>query len=146
MSETHLLSHAVSHAAADARAAVCLAHAASGVSASLRRFGVRFRDEVAVVGLGSQGQLGVKLAKALGAQVTVLGLSASQREEARRLGADAFITLTGPEAFAAHAGRFRAILHAVPENHDDHAYAGLLQSEGLMLRLGAGDESPLLVA
>ncbi|MEZ0373283.1 MAG: hypothetical protein ACAI44_29610 [Candidatus Sericytochromatia bacterium] len=132
--------------AAEARAAVCLAHAAPLMSASLRRLGLGAWDEIAVVGFGPQGDLGVKLAKALGAQVTVLGLSAGQREEARRLGADAFITLTGPEAFAAHAGRFRAILNAAPDAQEDAVYLGLLQAGGLMVHLNAPDEVSLLAA
>ncbi|MEZ0373090.1 MAG: zinc-binding dehydrogenase [Candidatus Sericytochromatia bacterium] len=132
--------------AAEAGTAVCLVHAAPLLSASLRRLGVSVTDEVAVVGFGPQGLLGVKLAKALGAQVTVLGLAADQREQARRLGADAFITLTGPEAFAAHAGRFRAILNAAPDDYDDAAYLSLLEADGLIVHLGSLDERSLLAA
>lgn len=134
-------------AAADT--ATCLAYAAHWVDASLRRFGLSSADEVAVV-VGPHSSLGVKLAKALGAQVTMLGHAPAQREEARRLGADAFITLTGPESFAAHAGRFRALLYAAPEaaaeTQDNTGYDELLASDGLMLRLGAQAGSAPLAA
>ena len=57
----------------------------------LRHFGVRSGHTVAVVGLGGLGHMGVKLAHAIGCNVTVLSHSPSKRDDALRLGADDFV-------------------------------------------------------
>src|SRR5262249_28118932 len=61
------------------------------VSSPLRHFGVKPGDKVAVVGLGGLGHMGVKIAKALGAHVTVLSSSPSKRDDALALGAEDFV-------------------------------------------------------
>jgi uncharacterized zinc-type alcohol dehydrogenase-like protein len=106
----------------------------------LRHFGVKAGDQVAVVGLGGLGHMGVKLAKAMGAHVTVLSHSPAKREDALRLGADAFVVTSGPEAFEAHAGRFSFILDTVSATHDYNAYLGLLKRDGTMVLVGAPPE------
>lgn len=137
--------HTFSTAAAQEQSARCLALAAPLVNASLRHFGVRVRDEVAIVGVGSAAQLGVTLAKSLGARVTVLGLQPGQREEARRLGADSFITLYGPDAYLNHAGRFRVILNTHQDTQTED-YRALLQTDGLILKMDHSAERVLRVA
>ncbi len=106
----------------------------------LRHFGVKAGDAIAVVGLGGLGHMGVKLAKAMGAQVTVLSHSPTKREDALKLGADDFVVTTGPEAFAANAGRFSFILDTVSAPHDYNAYLGLLARDGTMVVVGAPPE------
>ena len=75
----------------------------------LRYFGVTPGDEVAVVGLGGLGHLGVKFAVAFGARVTVLSHSASKREAAMALGAHDFVVTSEEGAFAANKNRFKLI-------------------------------------
>ena len=106
----------------------------------LRHFGVKAGDAVAVVGLGGLGHMGVKLAKAMGATVTVLSHSPSKREDALRLGADDFVVTSSAEAFEANAGRFSFILDTVSAQHDYNAYLGLLKRDGTMVLVGAPPE------
>jgi uncharacterized zinc-type alcohol dehydrogenase-like protein len=106
----------------------------------LRHFGVKAGDNVAVVGLGGLGHMGVKLAKALGAHVTVLSHSPGKREDALRLGADDFIATKDPAVFEQNAGRFAFILDTVAAKHDYDAYVRLLRRDGTMVLVGAPDE------
>jgi uncharacterized zinc-type alcohol dehydrogenase-like protein len=109
----------------------------------LRHYGVKAGDEVAIVGLGGLGHMGVKLAKAMGARVTVLSHSPSKRDDALRLGADDFIATKDPEVFKTHAGRFDFILDTVSAQHDYNAYLGLLRLDGTMVLVGLPDPTPL---
>ncbi|HEY9854992.1 MAG TPA: NAD(P)-dependent alcohol dehydrogenase [Stenomitos sp.] len=109
----------------------------------LRHFGVKPGDRVAVVGLGGLGHMGVKLAKAMGAHVTVLSHSPSKRDDALRLGADDFVSTRDPAAFRQHAGRFDFILDTVSAQHAYVDYLGLLGRDGTMVLVGLPDPSPL---
>ena len=106
----------------------------------LRRHGVKAGDPIAVVGLGGLGHMAVKLAKALGANVTVLSHSPGKREGALRLGADDFIATHDPSVFEKNAGRFKLILDTVSAPHDYNSYLGLLHLDGTMVLLGLPDQ------
>lgn len=106
----------------------------------LRRFGVEAGDEVAVVGLGGLGHMGVKIAKAMGARVTVLSHSPNKRDDAVKLGADDFIATKDASVFQANAGRFDFILDTVSAPHDYNAYLGMLKRDGTMILVGAPDQ------
>ena len=109
----------------------------------LRHWGVKAGDKVAIVGLGGLGHMGVKLAKAMGAHVTVLSHSPSKRAAALELGADDFVATGEATAFTANAGRFRFILDTVSAQHDYNAYLGMLQRNGTMVLVGVPDPTPL---
>ena len=109
----------------------------------LRYFGAGQGRAVAVLGLGGLGHMGVKLAKALGANVTVLSHSPGKRDDARRLGADDFIVTRDPGELERHARRFDFILDTVSAQHDYSAYLGLLRRDGVMVLVGLPDASPL---
>jgi uncharacterized zinc-type alcohol dehydrogenase-like protein len=113
---------------------------------SLKHFGVKAGDKVAVVGLGGLGHMAVKLAHALGAHVTVLSHSPNKRDDALRLGADDFIATKDESAFKENAGRFDLIFDAVSAQHDYNAYLNLLKRDGTMVLLGLPDPSPLAAA
>jgi len=113
---------------------------------SLKRFGVKAGDKVAVVGLGGVGHMTVKLAHALGAHVTVLSHSPNKRDDALRLGADDFIATKDESAFKENAGRFDFIFDTVSAQHDYNAYLNLLKRDGTMVLLGLPDPSPLVAA
>ena len=102
----------------------------------LRHFGVKAGDQVAVVGLGGLGHMGVKIACAMGAQVTVLSHTPAKREEALRLGAADFIATGAPGAFKQNASRFDFILDTVSAQHDYNSYLGLLKHDGTMVLVG----------
>jgi uncharacterized zinc-type alcohol dehydrogenase-like protein len=106
----------------------------------LRHFGVKAGDRVAVVGLGGLGHMGVKLAKAMGANVTVLSHSPGKRADALRLGADDFLATGEAGVFENNAGRFDFILDTVSAKHDYNACLGLLRRDGTMVLVGAPDE------
>lgn len=94
----------IPHGIAPERAAPLLCAGITTYS-PLRHFGVGAGDKVAIVGLGGLGHMGVKLAKAFGANVTVLSHSPAKRDDALRLGADDFIATRDAEAFTANAKR-----------------------------------------
>jgi uncharacterized zinc-type alcohol dehydrogenase-like protein len=109
----------------------------------MKQFGVKAGDRVAVVGLGGLGHMGVKLARAMGAHVTVLSHSPSKKDDALRLGADEFAPTKDGSAFRDYAGRFDFVLDTVSAAHDFNAYLGLLRLDGTMVLVGAPDPQPL---
>jgi uncharacterized zinc-type alcohol dehydrogenase-like protein len=111
----------------------------------LRHFGVKPGSEVAVVGLGGLGHMAVKLARAMGARVTVLSSSESKRADALALGADDFAATREVATFKRLARRFDLILDTVSAEHDYNAYLNLLRLDGTMVLLGI-PEQPAPVA
>jgi alcohol dehydrogenase (NADP+) len=109
----------------------------------LHHFGVKPGDEVAVVGLGGLGHMGVKFAKALGAAVTLLSHSPGKRADALRLGADDFLATGEANVFQKYAGHFNFILDTVSAQHDYNAYLNLLKLDGTMVLVGLPNPSPL---
>ena len=89
--------------------------------------------KVAIVGLGGLGHMGVKLAHALGAEVTVLSQSLKKQADGKRLGADHFYATSDPETFAQLKGRFDLIINTVSAGIDWNEYLGLLKVDGAMV-------------
>ncbi|GFE62653.1 NAD(P)-dependent alcohol dehydrogenase [Geobacter sp. AOG2] len=112
----------------------------------LSRFGVKAGDEVAVVGLGGLGHMGVKIAKAMGARVTVLSHSLTKREDALRLGADDFIATSDERVFKENAKRFDFILDTISAQHDYNAFLGMLRRDGTMVLVGLPEPTLLSAA
>ncbi|CAM3065437.1 NAD(P)-dependent alcohol dehydrogenase [Corallococcus sp. ZKHCc1 1396] len=110
----------------------------------LRHYGLKAGDKLAVVGLGGLGHMGVKLGKAMGAEVTVLSTSPSKRDDALSLGAAHFAATSDKKTFKALANQFDFILDTVSAPHDYNAYLGLLKRDGTMILVGAPEApSPL---
>jgi len=103
----------------------------------LRRHGVGKGSKVAVVGLGGLGHMGVKLAVALGAEVTVITTSASKADDARALGATDVLLSKDPKAMMAAANRFDFILDTIPTKHNVNPYLMLLGRNGVLVLVGA---------
>jgi alcohol dehydrogenase (NADP+) len=112
----------------------------------MRRFGVQAGTELAVVGLGGLGHMGVKIAKAMGARVTVLSHSPRKREDALRLGADHFIATGEKGALKENARRFEFILDTVSAKHDYNSYLNLLRRDGTMVLVGMPEPTLLSAA
>ena len=91
---------------------------------------------VGVVGLGGLGHMAVKIAAAMGAEVTMLSKSRSKEADARRLGAHAFELTSDTGAFKKLAGRFDLLIDTISVSHDLDAHLGLLRAEGAMVILG----------
>lgn len=103
----------------------------------LKRWGVKSGDKVAVVGMGGLGHMAVKLAKAMGAEVTVITTSPGKADAARKVGASEVLVSTDAEAMAAAAGRFNLIVNTIPVGHDIGHYTGLIRPNGTMVIVGA---------
>ena len=106
----------------------------------LRRWGVGPGKKVAVAGLGGLGHMGVKLAAAMGAEVTVLSTSPAKEADAKKLGAHSFVNIRDAEAAAKAAGSFDFILDTISSNHDYNAYLALLGLNGVMVVVGVPTE------
>jgi len=106
----------------------------------LRKWGAGPGKQVAVVGLGGLGHMAVKLAHAMGAEVTVLSQSLKKQEDAQRLGADAYHATSDPATFDVLAGRFDLILNTVSASLDVNAYLRLLAVDGAFVNVGAPPE------
>ncbi|WP_410874628.1 NAD(P)-dependent alcohol dehydrogenase [Nocardia sp. A7] len=126
--------------ALDPAAAAPLLCAGITVYAPLKRWGAGPGTRVAVVGLGGLGHVGVKMAKAMGAEVTVLSRSESKREAALELGADDYAATGDPETFAKLANRFHIVLNTVSAPIDVNAYLGLLRIGGTLASVGVTTE------
>ncbi|MDE2154563.1 MAG: NAD(P)-dependent alcohol dehydrogenase [Xanthomonadaceae bacterium] len=102
----------------------------------LRHWKVGKGSKVAVVGLGGLGHMGLKFAKALGAEVTLFTRSPGKESEARRLGAGYVVLSTDPAQMQAVAGQFDFILDTVPQQHDLNPYLGTLKINGVHVLVG----------
>ena len=111
----------------------------------LRHWNAGRGTSVAVVGLGGLGHMGVKLAHAMGAKVTVLSQSLKKMEDGLRLGADEYYATSDPATFKTLTGSFDLILNTVSANLDLNAYLGLLKTDGTLVELGM-PERPMSVA
>src|SRR5690349_11833716 len=95
---------------------------------------------VAVVGLGGLGHMAVKLAHAMGAEVTVLSQSLRKQQDGLRLGADAYHATSDDATFAELAGRFDLIVNTVSAGIDIGRFLMLLKTDGTLVNVGAAPE------
>ncbi|ANK73686.1 hydroxyacid dehydrogenase [Ensifer adhaerens] len=92
--------------------------------------------KVAIVGMGGLGHMGVKLAHAMGADVTVLSQTLSKKEDGLKLGADHYYATNDPETFTALAGTFDLIICTVAAEIDWNAHLNLLKVDGDLVLVG----------
>ena len=102
----------------------------------LRHWKTKPGSRVGVVGLGGLGHMAVKLAAAMGAEVTMLSTSKKKEGDARRLGAHEFGLTSDPGTFKKLARRFDLIIDTISAPHDYNAYLGLVKVDGTMVLLG----------
>jgi uncharacterized zinc-type alcohol dehydrogenase-like protein len=124
----------------DSPAAAPLLCAGITTYSPLRHWGAGPGKRVAVVGLGGLGHMGVKLAHAMGAEVTVLSQSLKKQEDGLRLGAAAYFATSDPDTFSELAGRFDLIINTVSAPIDVDAYLSLLAVGGALVNVGAPAE------
>jgi uncharacterized zinc-type alcohol dehydrogenase-like protein len=96
--------------------------------------------KVAVVGMGGLGHMAVKIAHAMGAEVTVLSQSLSKQEDGLRLGADHYYATSDPATFEQLGGTFDLIINSVSAKIDINAYLSLLRRDGTLVNVGAPAE------
>jgi uncharacterized zinc-type alcohol dehydrogenase-like protein len=100
--------------------------------------------KVAIVGLGGLGHMGVKLAHALGADVTVLSQSLKKQADGRRMGADHFYATSDPRTFETLKRSFDLIINTVSGEMDWNQYLALLKTDGSFVNVGA-PEKPVTI-
>lgn len=98
--------------------------------------------KVAVLGLGGLGHMAVKLARAFGADVSVLSRSSKKKKDAKRLGAHHYYAMSEPKIFDKLDRHFDLILNTVSVDIDWEKYLGLLDRDGSMVLLGVPEKSP----
>lgn len=106
----------------------------------IREFGVEKGDKVGVIGLGGLGHMAVKIAAAIGAEVTVLSTSPSKEPDAKQLGAHHFQNTKNAEEMQKLMGHFDFIIDTVSAPHDYNFYINLLKRDGTMILVGAPPE------
>lgn len=102
----------------------------------LREWGAGPGRKVGVVGLGGLGHMGVKFARAFGAQTVLFTTSERKAEDGRRLGAHDVVISRHADDMARHAGSFDLILDTVSADHDLNAYLNLLKLDGVLVLVG----------
>ncbi len=110
----------------------------------LHRWGAGPGKKVAIVGLGGLGHVGVKIAKAMGAEVSVLSQSLKKQEDGLRLGADHYYATSDQSTLEDLAGSFDLIVSTISAAVDMGLYLGLLKLDGALVNVGAPEE-PLSV-
>lgn len=102
----------------------------------LRHWKVGKGSKVAVIGLGGLGHMALKLAKGLGADVTLFTRSPEKQRDARRLGAGYVVISTDERQMASVKGRFELIIDTVPYVHDLNPYLPSLSLNGTLVLVG----------
>jgi uncharacterized zinc-type alcohol dehydrogenase-like protein len=111
----------------------------------LRHWKVGKGSKVAVIGLGGLGHMAIKLAKGLGAEVTLFSRSIDKEKDALDLGADAVIISTDENHMNTVNGKFDLIIDTVPYVHDVNPYVGTLNTNGTLVLVGyLGGLEPIL--
>jgi len=103
----------------------------------LREWGVGPGQRVGVVGLGGLGHMGLKLARAMGAEVVLFTTSPGKTADAKRLGATDIVLSNDSAAMKREAGKLDFILDTVAAPHDLDAYLELLRRDGTLCLVGA---------
>jgi uncharacterized zinc-type alcohol dehydrogenase-like protein len=103
----------------------------------LQHLGIGPGSTVGIAGFGGLGSMGVKLAKALGAEVTVITRSDKKSSEALKAGADHVLIIGDRDAVRAADRTLDVILSTIPTSHDLGPYLGLLKRDGSYVVLGA---------
>ncbi|MFP1908097.1 NAD(P)-dependent alcohol dehydrogenase [Lonsdalea quercina] len=111
----------------------------------LRKWNVSKGSKVAVVGLGGLGHMALKLAHAMGADVTLFTRSKSKEADARRLGAHHIVLSSDPAQMEAVSNHFDLIIDTVPYEHDVNSYMTTLALDGTLVFVGLlGNVEPAL--
>ncbi|MBI2273823.1 MAG: NAD(P)-dependent alcohol dehydrogenase [Bacteroidetes bacterium] len=111
----------------------------------LRHWKVGKGSKVAVVGLGGLGHMAIKLAKGLGAEVTLFSRTPGKEKDAIQLGADAVVISTEADQMSKVKGKFDLIIDTVPYVHDVNPYVATLNISGTLVLVGyLGGLEPIL--
>ncbi|WP_379965260.1 NAD(P)-dependent alcohol dehydrogenase [Epilithonimonas sp. UC225_85] len=102
----------------------------------LKHWNVNENSKVAVVGLGGLGHMAIKLAKGLGAEVSLFSRTPGKTDDAKKLGADHVIISTDDEEMKSVFNKFDLIIDTVPYEHDINPYMNTLTVNGTLVLVG----------
>jgi alcohol dehydrogenase (NADP+) len=102
----------------------------------LRNWNVGPGSKVGVVGLGGLGHMAVKIAKAMGAEVTLFTTSPGKADDGRALGAGEIVISTDADQMAGARGTLDLIIDSVAASHDLDPYLAALKRDGALVLLG----------
>lgn len=129
----------------DAAAAAPLLCAGITTWSPLRHWNVKEGSKVAVVGLGGLGHMAIKLAKGLGASVTLFSRTPGKMDDAKALGTDEIVISTDAAQMKSVQGKFDLIIDTVPYVHDINPYVATLNISGTLVLVGyLGPLEPML--
>jgi uncharacterized zinc-type alcohol dehydrogenase-like protein len=112
----------------------------------LKQAGVTKGTKVGVVGLGGLGHMAVKIAVAMGAEVTVISRTTNKKEDALKLGAHAFVATDSFQDMNDAENHFDFILDTVSAKHDVNKLFNLLKRKGRLTQVGLpSDDLPVSV-
>lgn len=100
--------------------------------------------KIAIIGLGGLGHMGVKIAHALGAEVSVLSHSLRKLQDGKKMGADHFYATSDPETFTKLQGYFDLIISTVSTDFDLNQFLNLLTLDGTMVQVGLPEKETTL--
>jgi uncharacterized zinc-type alcohol dehydrogenase-like protein len=106
----------------------------------LRHWNAGPGKKVAILGMGGLGHMGVKLAHAMGAEVTVLSQTLSKQADGLKMGANHYYATNDPKTFETLAGEFDLLICTVSAGIDWGSYLNLLKVDGTMVLVGAPEE------
>jgi alcohol dehydrogenase (NADP+) len=102
----------------------------------LKRYGAKAGSKVGIVGMGGLGQMGVRLAKAMGCEVTAISRGMAKKDLATKCGADHYVASSDAKAMEQAAGSLDLILNTISNDHDYHSYTKLTNAHGRHIILG----------
>jgi uncharacterized zinc-type alcohol dehydrogenase-like protein len=108
----------------------------------LKHWNVKKGEKVGIVGLGGLGHVAVKLAHAMGAEVTVFTTSPEKKEDALRFGASQVVLSTDAAEMKKHEEKYSFILNTIPEKHEVDPYVKTLNRDGVMTMVGVLTSQP----
>tara|TARA_R110000868_G_scaffold158036_4_gene385857 strand:+ start:21549 stop:22592 length:1044 start_codon:yes stop_codon:yes gene_type:complete len=107
----------------------------------LKRHGAGPGKKVGIMGLGGLGHMAVKIAHAMGAEVTVFSHSPAKEAEAKRLGADKFVISKDTDVMETLAGTYDVMLDTVSANHDIQPHLDTLKVDGVYVLIGVPEKA-----
>ena len=103
----------------------------------LKYHGIKPGDKVGIIGLGGLGHMGVKFARALGAETVMITRSPGKEADAEKLGASSVLLSSDRDAMEAHSGSFDFLLDTIPVHHELDPYLDLLKRGGSLSMVGS---------
>ena len=107
----------------------------------LRHWGAGPGKKVAIVGMGGLGHMGVKIASAMGAEVTVLSQTLGRHDDGIKFGAHRYYATSNPTTFTELAGSFDLIISTISAAVDINTYLKILSLNGTLVLVGAPPEA-----